>query len=137
MPTPILARTLLPVVRGSYERFVSCIKLALEEAVGRTFEVLFETVLCQVEGVLNKRLLIYALDEVDYRVVRPIDFVCPEFTFDHKRGEVHDTDNGCILPPNIKMLVILFKENEILDRYWLIGKEDYLLSLREKHSLGH
>jgi len=111
-----------PHFGGFYERLVQSIKTCLRKAIGRSvlsFDNL-NTILQEVEGVLNRRPLSYVYDDLNSPLpIRPIDFISP------------DVPVGLPETPCSEDLRKVFKKNRtVLHSFWNRFKTEYLKQLR-------
>ncbi|VDM44661.1 unnamed protein product [Toxocara canis] len=124
---------------GFYERLIGLVKCSMRKMIGR--QILqyndFNTLLIETEAVINSRPLTYASEELDFNVLRPIDFLLhgakngfPSLEEDYEDPE-YDPDN------REKLIDIWRKNMRNIDKFWKIWSEEYLLSLREKQTIFH
>ena len=110
-----------PHFGGFYERLVGSVKSCLRKTIGTktlSFDG-FNTLLHEVEGVLNRRPLSYIGDDSSVPLpIRPIDFM-------HSGVPVDDQEF------NAHLLRISFRKSKILlDSFWNRWRNEYLAGLR-------
>ena len=125
-----------PWMGGFYERLVGLVKRTLRKAIGRsslTNEQLL-TVLKESEAVVNSRPLIYVGDDIQSHItLTPGHFLGlnPNIGIPNI-----DMDNDNEFNPNRnaadQLLQTWKKGLKLLERFWQIWRNDYLLSLRER-----
>ena len=127
---------LAPWMGGFYERLVGLVKRSLRKTIGRRILSLshMQTLIKEIESVLNSRPLVFINDDINSNIaITPSHFL----TLNPKTGipvlEISD-DHDFI--PNEKTsdkLVSLWKNGQpLLDVFWKIWRDEYLLSLRER-----
>uniref|UniRef100_A0A914X7S0 Integrase catalytic domain-containing protein n=1 Tax=Plectus sambesii TaxID=2011161 RepID=A0A914X7S0_9BILA len=128
---------------GVYERMVGIVKQSLRKAVGRqllSFEQM-NTLLTEVEGVVNSRPLTYLYNEIhSQKILRPIDFLLPKGEIGiPSLGEQEKNDQEWLpkIDSKEKLLQFWKKSLKNLDQFWKFWHEEYLLSLREKMQTKH
>jgi len=121
---------------GFYERLIRIVKEALKKTIGSsclTYEEL-ETVLCEIEMIINSRPLTYIYDNNDEdEPLTPSHLVIGRRLMS-RDTEVNlddniDDDNGSIITARYRYL------RSLLDHYWARYSREYLHELREKHLL--
>ena len=128
---------LAPWMGGFYERLVGITKRALRKTLGDNCltEKQLETVIIEVETVVNKRPLVYVNDDINSStVITPSHFlslhsqsVVPDFTGDS------DPNYEMEKPTMAQQLLETWKRGQRqLNQFWSLWKNDYLLSLRER-----
>ena len=127
---------LAPWMGGFYERLVGLVKRTLKKAIGKaslTNEQLL-TLLKEAEAVINARPLVYIGDDIQSHIaLTPAHFL----TLNPNIGIPDiDTSEDDDYTPNKnaaeKLLETWKKGHKLLDRFWQIWRNDYLLSLRER-----
>jgi len=129
---------LAPWMSGFYERLVGLTKRALRKTIGTKClsQIQLITVLTEVEAVVYSRPLVYVEDDIDSSVtLTPMNFlsvhslhVIPDLTNDSD-PEVDYTNKS-----SSEQLLELWKCGEKhLNQFRKIWRNEYLLSLREKH----
>ena len=128
-----------PWMGGFYERMVGLVKRTLRKTIGKASlsnEHLL-TVLKEAEAVVNSRPLVYIGDDIKSPItLTPAHFL----TLNPKIGiPILETDeDGEFNPdPNVAdTLIKAWKKGmKLLDRFWQIWRNDYLLSLRERSQI--
>lgn len=124
-----------PWMGGFYERLVGLVKRALRKSLGRKLLTLvqMQTLLKEVEAVLNSRPLVYVGDDINSRLT---------LTHGHllslnPRIGIPETDvTVCEYSPcettGTKLLETWKKGQKLLDTFLSTWREDYLISLRER-----
>ncbi|XP_060597240.1 uncharacterized protein LOC132751135 [Ruditapes philippinarum] len=127
---------LAPWMGGFYERLVGLVKRSFRKAVGRKRLTIIQaqTLIKEIEAVVNSRPLVYIGDDVNSTIaLTPSHFL----TLNPKIGipQVSDENDSEYLPTESsseKLLKIWKKGQKLLNKFWQIWKNDYLLSLRER-----
>ncbi|MCG7892044.1 MAG: hypothetical protein N0C80_17530, partial [Candidatus Thiodiazotropha endolucinida] len=128
---------LAPWMGGFYERLVGLVKRALRKTLGRKLLSLIQmqTVIKEVEAVLNSRPLVYVGDDVNSSItLTPGHFLSlnqktgiPELDADNS-DEDYNPDKSTAS----KLLQIWKKGQKLLSMFWKNWYDGYLLSLRER-----
>ena len=127
--------SLAPLRGGYYERLVGVVKGSINETIGRRILTLeaYSTLICEAEAIVNTRPLTFLYNDSQSLVLRPIDFqllnkesFLPAFT--------DDGNDPTYLPPSDSMLVNYQKTGRIVNKFLRIWENEYLQSLRDKHS---
>ena len=131
---------LSPWKGGYYERMVGTVKSSLRRAVGRRILSLeeYQTMICEVEGVVNTRPLTYLYAEAGTKILRPVDFLLPEVHL--TMPSRNDSGNDEPYVPRAErseMVDTYHRSTQALDGFWHLWKSEYLLSLREQHRMQH
>lgn len=130
---------LAPWMGGFYERLVGITKRALRKALGDNCltEKQLETVVIEVETVVNTRPLVYVDDDINSSIViTPSHFlslhsqsILPDFTGDFDSDPNYEVEK----PTTAQQLLETWKRGQRrLNQFWSLWKNDYLLSLRER-----
>ena len=127
---------LAPWMGGFYERLVGLVKRTLKKAIGKaslTNEQLL-TILKEAEAVINARPLVYIGDDIQSHIaLTPAHFLTLNPNIGIPDIDTSEDDN---YTPNKnaaeKLLETWKKGHKLLDRFWQIWRNDYLLSLRER-----
>ena len=118
---------------GFWERLVKSVKRCLRKTIGKsklTYEEL-ETVIVEIEGVLNSRPLCYVYDDPSNDVLTPSHLV---------RGErLLSSFQDDIEPENVEFSAEALSKrgkflNTVLNHYWDRWRREYLTELREHHN---
>ncbi|XP_052764084.1 uncharacterized protein LOC128206005 [Mya arenaria] len=126
-----------PWFGGFYERLVGLVKRPLRKTLGRKLLTLIQmqTVMREVEAVVNARPLVYVDDDINSTItLTPGHFL----TLNPRVGvpEIDDdTDDLPYIPCEStadKLLAMWKKGNSLLNLFWKMWRDDYLLSLRER-----
>ncbi|MCG8078604.1 MAG: hypothetical protein JAY75_20500, partial [Candidatus Thiodiazotropha taylori] len=126
-----------PWFGGFYERLVGLVKRSLRKTLGRKLLTLIQmiTVLKEVEAIVNARPLVYISDDIDSNIaLTPNHFLTlnprvsvPDFD--------EDENDRSYLPLGSsahKLLAMWHKGKILLDKFWKLWRDEYLLSLRER-----
>ena len=119
---------------GFWERLVQMVKRSLRKILFRssvTYEEL-ETVISNVEGIVNSRPLTYIYDDDVEEVLTPSHLLLGRrllSVFDEPFDDGMAVDNT-VITKRMKYL------KSLSDHYWKRFKEEYLLELRSQHALG-
>ena len=127
-----------PWMGGFYERMVKSVKIALKKTIGRKClsYVQLETLLTEVEAVLNSRPLCYVGDESDKgHMITPNHFLSM-----NQSSGIIDIDYDIDDPEFVRKLsskdnlILSWKKGQnILNNFWECWKNEYLQSLRERY----
>ena len=131
---------LAPWMGGFYERLVGLVKQALRKSIGKICLTIvqLETILTEVEAVINSRPLVYvgadlnsgfALTPGDFLSLNPKTGV-PSLQTDHEQLQDPDFIKSLSSPKEI--LENWKKGQKHLNTFWTLWFEEYLLSLRER-----
>ena len=132
---------LAPWMGGFYERLVGLVKQSLRKSIGKIClnTVQLETILTEVEAVVNSRPLVYvgadlnsgfALTPGDFLSLNPNTGV-PCLATEHQQ---QDPDFLLRLSSSKRLLETWRKGQKHLDTFWKLLFNDYVLSLCEKNS---
>ncbi|XP_052787361.1 uncharacterized protein LOC128222416 [Mya arenaria] len=127
---------LAPWMGGFYERLVGLVKRSLRKTIGRNLltEMQMQTLIKEIESVINTRPLTYVGDDVNSMItLTPSSFL----TLNPKIGIPSvdidsDTDYTPYESSAQKLLQIWKKGQKLLNSFWKMWREEYLLSLRER-----
>ena len=128
---------LAPWMGGFYERLVSLVKRALRKTLNRKLLsfIQLQTVLKEVEAVVNARPLIYVGDDINSSItLTPRHFLTlnpntgvPESEYDN-----NDTDYNPYESTAERLLQTWKKGQRLVNMFWKIWRDEYLLCLRER-----
>lgn len=126
-----------PWMGGFYERLVQSVKRALRKTIGKSClsYVQLETLLTEVEAVLNSRPLCYVGDDSDLgHVITPNHYL----SMNQKSGfiEIEDVEDPDFIEKvnSVQQLLNLWKKGQnMLNNFWLCWRNDYLQGLRERY----
>ena len=121
---------------GFYERMVGTVKRALKKAVrySKLTLIQLQTVIVEVEAVVNSRPLIYVSSEISDRVtLTPADFLSSNSKLGFLNvDEMEVPEIGSNESTEAKLLNGWIKGQKLLKRFWDSWRNEYLLSLRER-----
>ncbi|XP_070567289.1 uncharacterized protein [Ptychodera flava] len=133
---------LAPWMGGFYERLVGVVKKCLRKAIGKvcfTYDQL-QTVLAEVEAVVNSRPLVYVGDDINSSItLTPSHFLTLNPSTGIPGTETEDVDPEYLprMSTSAKLLQTWKKGQSHLNRFWQIWRDDYLLTLRERFQTRH
>ena len=123
---------------GFYERLIGLLRKAIGKVRLTNDQLL--AVLKEAEAVVNSRPLVYVSEDIHSHItLTPAHFL----TLNPKIGiPDNDLDNDVDYNPDKsaagkKLLETWKKGHKLLDRFWQIWRNDYLLSLRKRTILSH
>ena len=125
---------------GFYERIIAIIKKSLRRVIGRKILEFQEinTLLCEVETVVNQRPITYQPDSELIQAVTPQQLLIPYDNVDTKFPIIEPTwdprDPNYGLERPEKLLQSLKFVEFLLTEFWKRWQSDYLLSLRERET---
>ena len=127
---------LAPWMGGFYERMVGVVKNALRKLLGRKLITLIQlqTLIKEIESTVNSRPLVYIESDINSdATITPNHFL----TLNPKTGVPSDNNEGAdeYLPKESskdKLLKTWEKGLKLLNEFWRIWREQYLVSLRER-----
>ena len=122
---------------GFYERLVGLVKRSLRKSVGRNLltDTQLETLIKEIEAVVNSRPLVYVGDDIDSSLVlTPGHFLTlnPKTGVPELEFEINDPDFTPYESSADRLIQIWKKGQRFLNGFWKLWREDYLLSLRER-----
>ena len=127
---------------GFHERLVGIVKRSLRKAIGKVClsnEQLL-TILKEAEAVINSMPLVYVGDDINSSItLTPAHFL----TLNPKiglpvttRDETDDIDFNPEISSTDRLLATWKKGLKHLSSFWKVWRDDYLLSLRERHQIN-
>ena len=128
---------LAPWMGGFYERMVGVVKSAMRKTISKqklTYAQL-ETIICEVEAVVNSRPLVYVSDDLESNfILTPNHFLAlnPSNGTPSTLAKLNVID-GEPKSTAKKLLQTWKKGINILTEYWKVWQSEYLLSLRERY----
>jgi len=132
-----------PWMGGFYERLVGVVKRGMRKAIGRSLltHSQLNTVLVEVEAIVNSRPLVYVGDDIEDIILTPAHFL----TIGTSTGGIHLPEDDAADDPDFQpketttqALLKLWKSGQRrLQQFWSRWREDYLLNLREAHTSVH
>lgn len=133
---------LSPWMGGFYERLVGTTKMALKKSIGKLHltSTQLQTIITEIEGVVNSRPLVYIDNDIENEVLTPAHFLSlnPKTGTPILKEADEDDDRD---DPNYqneemstakKLLETWKKGNRHLEQFWKIWRDQYLLNLRER-----
>ena len=125
-----------PWMGGFYERLVGLVKRSLKKSIGRSMMnlVQIQTVLKEVESVVNSRPLVYVDDDVNSNIsLTPGHFL----SLNPKTGipslDIEMDENYTLQQSTGNVLLNLWKKGQkLLNQFWKLWRDEYLTSLRER-----
>ena len=127
---------LAPWMGGFYERLVGLVKRSLRKTIGRRLLTIvqLQTLIKEIASVLNSRPLVYVGDDVNSNIpITPGHFL----TINPKTGipETEITEDKDYQPyeSTVEKLTEMWKKGQrLLDMFWKLWRDEYLISLRER-----
>lgn len=132
---------LSPWMGGYYERLVGLVKRTLRKTIGRNLvtSTQMQTLLKETEAVLNSRPLVYVDEDIDSCItITPAHFLSLNRNIGLPEIDKTDGDDEEYLPfnkPESEILKLWKKGQRLLDSFWKLWRNHYLLSLRERTSV--
>ena len=128
---------LAPWMGGFYERLVSLVKRALRKTLNRRLldYVQLQTVLKEVEATINSRPLVYVSDDIASSItLTPNHFLTlnPQTGIPELEYDANDEDYQPHESTSERLLETWKKGQKLLNVFWKIWRDEYLLSLRER-----
>ena len=130
---------------GFYERLVGITKTALKKTIGKLYltHTQLQTIITEVEAVINSRPLVYVDDDLENEIITPNHFLplnikngTPELIRNNEDDYKNDPDyQNEELTTAHKLLQTWKKGNKHLEQFWKVWKDGYLLNLRERNQL--
>ena len=115
---------------GFYERMVQMVKKSMRKVIGTANlnYLELETVLVQIEGIINDRPLMYIEeDSSSGRAISPSDLLLGRRTTDEVNEKMEPTE--------VFTIKRLQYQKALFERFWSIFMKEYLLKLREFSSM--
>ena len=127
---------LAPWMGGFYERLVGLVKRDLRKTIGRKLLSVEQmtTLLKECEAVINSRPLVYIGDDLKSSIsITPRHFTClnPYTGIPDLQCDVDDPEYKPFESSADKLIKVWKKGQRLLDTFWNIWHNEYLLSLRE------
>ena len=129
---------LSPWMGGYYERLVGLVKRTLRKTIGRRLltSIQMQTLLKETEAILNSRPLVYVEEDIDScMAISPAHFLSLNRNIGLPEMDKTIDIDGEYLPyesSGSTILKLWKKGLRILDSFWRLWRNDYLLSLRER-----
>lgn len=122
---------------------VGTVKSALKKALGRRLlkPSQLQTLLCEIEAVVNSRPLVYLPEDFpDHPVLSPASFLNQEASAGIPDLGSEGDDLDYQPPGQIGADIFvhsLKKQQEVLNYFWQVWKEEYLPQLKERYDFAH
>ena len=131
---------LSPWMGGFYERMVGSSKTALKKAIGQKLltPIQLQTYLTETEAILNTRPLVYIGEDLnDGTIITPSHFLSPNTKTGvptlEEEEEINDPTYVDGKMESKEVLLEKWKTGQrMLEAFWKIWRNDYLLNLRER-----
>lgn len=128
---------LAPWMGGFYERLVGVVKRSLRKVLkGRLVsDVQLLTVIKETEAIVNARPLVYIGDDVNSNInLTPSHFLTlnPNIGIPEIEYDINDQSYSPVESSTDKLLKMWKKGQKLLDSFWTMWRDEYLLSLRER-----
>ncbi|XP_060600639.1 uncharacterized protein LOC132754069 [Ruditapes philippinarum] len=128
---------LAPWMGGFYERLVGLVKRVFRKTLGRRLLTLIQlqTFVKEAEAVVNSRPLVYVGDDVNSNIaLTPSHFLTlnPSIGIPESHIDEKDTDFIAHYNSSDRLMNIWKKGQKLLNMFWVIWRNDYLLNLRER-----
>lgn len=128
---------LAPWMGGFYERLVGVVKRSLRKGLGRRLLTLIQiqTLIKEIEAVVNSRPLVYVCDDVNSSItLTPSHFLTLNPNIGIPTSDTCDSDPDFEPKESSvnKLLKTWKKGQKLLEQFWIIWRNDYLTSLRER-----
>lgn len=128
---------LAPWMGGFYERLVSLVKRALRKTLNRKLldYVQLQTVLKEVKATVNSRPLVYVSDDIASTItLTPKHFLSlnPHTGIPELEYDTNDSDYRPYESTTERLLETWKKGQKLLNVFWKLWRDEYLLSLRER-----
>ena len=124
-----------PWMGGFYERLVGLVKRALRKTLAKNLLTMIQkqTLIKEVEAVLNSRPLVYVGEDINSRItLTPGNFLSLNPRIGIPETDVTESEYSPCESSGEKLLNSWKKGQKLLDKFWKMWREDYLLSLRER-----
>jgi len=121
-----------------YERLVGLVKRSLRKTIGRNLltEIHMQTLVKEVESCVNSRPLVYVGDDINSTIsLTPAHFL----SLNQKTGKLDtysDNEDEEYTPDKSSAQTLLEfwkKGKKLLNKFWSIWRNDYLLNIRERY----
>ena len=136
---------LSPWMGGFYERLVGTTKMSLKKSIGRLMltRTQLQTILTEIEGVLNSRPLVYVDNDLENQIITPNHFLSlntkngtPVLSNTDEEDDPNDQNyQDEALTTAQKLLETWKKGNKHLEQFWTLWRNNYLLNLRERQQI--
>lgn len=128
---------LAPWMGGFYERLVGVVKRAMRKSLDRRLlsDAQLQTVLKEIEAVVNSRPLVYMGDDIHANItLTPGHFLTmnPKIGIKELEYDTNDPDFNPYESSAERLFKSWKKGQKLLNAFWKIWQDEYLLSLRER-----
>ncbi|XP_053395601.1 uncharacterized protein LOC128555857 [Mercenaria mercenaria] len=128
---------LAPWMGGFYERLVGIVKRALRKSIGRKLLMPDQmyTLLKEVEAVVNSRPIVCVGEDINSSIaITPSHFIClnPKTGILEHECVSDDPEFKPYVSSAERLLQIWKKGEQLLNRFWILWRDEYLPSLRER-----
>ena len=131
---------LSPWAGGFYERLVGIVKRSLRKSIGKVYLdiIQLQTILAEVEAVVNTRPIIYICDDIDQCTLTPAHFLTLNYRIDFPEMiDIEETDYIPGISSSQTLLETWKKGQRHLSNFWKVWKNEYLAHLRERDQCYH
>ena len=131
---------LSPWAGGFYERLVGIVKRSLRKSIGKVYLdiIQLQTILAEVEAVVNTRPIIYICDDIDLCTLTPAHFLTLNYRIDFPEMiDIEETDYIPGISSSQTLLETWKKGQRHLSNFWKVWKNEYLAQLRERDQCYH
>ena len=121
---------------GFYERLVGLVKRAMRKTIQKNLltVIQLQTILKEVEATINARPLAYIGDDLESNItLTPRHFLSlnPYTGIPETENDQYDPDYSPYESSPTRLLQIWKKGQKLLNAFWKVWRDEYLLSLRE------
>ena len=126
-----------PWMGGFYERLVGLVKRAMRKTIQKNLltVIQLQTILKEVEATINARPLVYIGDDLESNItLTPRHFLSlnPYTGIPETENDQYDPDYSPYESSSTRLLQIWKKGQKLLNTFWKVWRDEYLLSLRER-----